>query len=113
MEPGVETVRVTKAWQIAPGADGCLLDRVTRELRVAEDQPGRRVQPRETHVEQGREGVMIASPRSLHECSLVHGRLDCGTASMVVLDRVWRRLWWNRSSPARPARLRWTSASRR
>src|SRR5436305_8587720 len=100
MEPGVEPIRVTKAGQVSPGSDGCLLDRVARELRVAEDQAGSRVQPREMDVEQGREGVMIASPRPFNETSLVHGRLDCGTARAVVLDRVWRRRLGTGSSSA-------------
>ena len=51
--------------QVPPGSDERLLDRVARELRVAEDQAGGRVQPREVHVEERGEGVMFASPRSL------------------------------------------------
>ena len=38
---------IAKSRQVAPGADERLLDRVARELRVPEDQAGRRVQPRE------------------------------------------------------------------
>src|SRR5690242_12026606 len=105
MQPGVEPLRVAETGHITPGPDGGLLDRVARELRVAEDQPGSRVQPREAHVEQGREGVMIASPRPLHETSLVHGRLDFGTAMAVVLDSVWRRrLAEGSSSPSETVR---------
>ena len=76
--------------QVSPGSDERLLDRVARELRVAEDQAGCRVQPREVHVEERGEGVMLASPRSLDQASLVPGRPCFGTATAVVLDRVWR-----------------------
>ena len=67
-----------------------LRDRVACEIRVAEDQTGCRVQPREVHIEKRGEGVMLASPRSLDQASLIHGRPYCGTATVVVLDRVWR-----------------------
>src|SRR6188472_4325804 len=73
MEPGVEPLRVTETGQITPGADERLLDRVARELRVAEDQPGGRVQPREPDIEERSEGLMIASLRSVDAGSLVHG----------------------------------------
>jgi hypothetical protein len=78
-KPGIEPVRIAETRQVTPGPDECLLDRVARELRVAEDQSGRRVQPRERRVDESGEGVMIASLRSIDECSLVHGRLDCDT----------------------------------
>jgi uncharacterized protein len=91
MEPGIEPVRVTKTGQVAPGADERFLDRVARELRVPEDEAGRRVQPRKGRVDKLREGVMIAPLRASDELSLVHGRLDCVTTMAVVSDRVWRR----------------------
>jgi hypothetical protein len=80
VDPGVEPVRVAQTRQVAPGADESLLDRVARELRVAEDQAGCRVQPREVHVDERGEGVMLASPRSFDQASLVHGRPCFGTA---------------------------------
>lgn len=80
VQPGVEAVRVAKPGQVAPGADESLLDRVARELRVAEDQSSRRVQPREADIDERGEGVMFASPRSLDEGSLVHGRLGFRSA---------------------------------
>ena len=61
--------------QVPPGADEGVLDRVSRELAVPEDQAGGRVQPRDGRVGERREGVMIASLCSLDETSLVHGRL--------------------------------------
>ena len=84
MEPGVEPVRVAETRQVAPGADERLLDRVARELRVPEDEAGRRVQPREGRVDERGEGVMIAPLRAFDELSLVHGRLDCVTTWAVV-----------------------------
>ena len=62
MEPGVETIRVAQAGQIAPGSDERLLDRVARELRVPEDEASRSVQPRAGRASKHRKGVMIASP---------------------------------------------------
>ena len=54
--------------------DERLLDRVARELRVVEDQSGRRVQARDVPADEHGEGVMIASSGPLDENSLVHGR---------------------------------------
>ncbi len=90
VQPRIEPVGVAEAPQVAPGADQCLLDRVAGELRVPKDQASGRVQPREGRVDEFGEGVMIAPLRASDELSLVHGRLDCGTTWMVVLDRVWR-----------------------
>ena len=75
VDPGIEPLRIAERRQVAPSPDQCLLDRVSRELVVPEDQPGCRVQPRDGRAGQRREGVMIASLRSLDETSLVHGRL--------------------------------------
>jgi MFS family permease len=99
MDPGVEPVRITNTGQVAPRADHGLLDGIVRELAVAEDQARRRVQPRETRIEEHGKGVVIAPPRSFDELSLVHGRLArvSGTAMVVVLDRVWRPGPLNRS----------------
>ena len=72
-EPGFEAIRIAKRREVPPGSDEALLDRVSRELVVPEDQAGRRVQPRDEHAGKHGEGVMIASLRSLDELSLVHG----------------------------------------
>ena len=48
---------------------------------------------------------MIASLRPVDELSLIHDRLACGTATVVVLNRVWRRCRPKRSPQLRP-RLR-------
>ena len=71
-KPGVEPVRIAERRQGPPGADESILDTVARELRVPEDQPGRRVQPRDGVAGKRREGVMIAPLRPLDEVSLVH-----------------------------------------
>ncbi len=64
------------AW-IPPGPEQPLLDRVACELRVAEDEAGRAVQPHDGRAGKLGEGLMIALPRPFHESSLVHGRLWC------------------------------------
>ena len=79
MEPGVEALGVTQPREIAPGSDECLLDRVAGQLRIPEDETGGTVQPRGGPAYEFGEGVMIASPRSLDESWLVHGRLGFGT----------------------------------
>ena len=71
-KPGVEPVWIAKRRQGPPGADEAILDPVARELRVPEDQPGSRVQPRDGVAGKRREGVMIALLRPLDEVSLVH-----------------------------------------
>ena len=60
------------AGQVPPGSDEPLLDRVARELRVAEDQAGGRVQPRDRRAGERFEGVMIAPLRSLDQVPLIH-----------------------------------------
>jgi hypothetical protein len=85
VEPGIEAVRIAQPGQVPPGSDEGVLDRVSRELAVPEDQAGGSVQPRDGRAGQHREGVMIALPRSLDETSLIHGRLTCGAAPMVAL----------------------------
>ena len=75
MEPAVEPVHVAQRGQVPPAPDQSLLDGVPRKVGVAEDQACGRVQARDGCAGQRREGVMIASLRSLDETSLVHGRL--------------------------------------
>jgi hypothetical protein len=73
MEPGVEPLRVAETREVTPGSDVGILDRVARELRVAEDEAGDGFQTRDGRIDEVREGVMIAPPRSLDEIQLVHG----------------------------------------
>jgi hypothetical protein len=91
MEPGIEPLGVTQPLEVAPGSDKRLLDRIAGQLRVPEDEAGGPVQPRAGIAGKRGEGVMIAATRSLDETSLVHGRLWVRHATVVVLDRVWRR----------------------
>ena len=72
-QPGFEPIGVAQGRQVSPGGDEALLDRVSRELVVPEDQSGCRVQPRDGRAGEHGEGVMIAPPRTLDELSLVHG----------------------------------------
>ncbi len=91
MKPGVESIGVAETAKVAPGAEERVLDRVARELGVPEDQPSGGVEPRDGQIDERGEGVMIASPCPFDETSLVHVfRLGCGTAVVVVLDKVWR-----------------------
>ena len=85
MQPGIEAVGVPKAREVPPGSDQPILDRVACKLGVPEDESGGSVQPHDGRASKLREGVMIASPRPLHEPSLVHGRLASGTAGPVAL----------------------------
>ncbi len=86
-QPPLEPIRIAKRRQAAPCPDEPVLDRVSRELVVPEDQAGGSVQPRDEHTGKRREGVMIASLRPLDEFSLVHGPpdLEVGAAGFVAL----------------------------
>ena len=76
MEPAIEAIRITQRGQASPSPDVCLLDRVSSELSISEDQPRGCVQPRRTRADERGEGVMIASPGTFHERPLVHGCLS-------------------------------------
>jgi hypothetical protein len=84
VEPGIEPARVAKPAQVLPCPQRRLLDRVARELRVAEDQPGRRVQPRKVLADEHAKGLMIALACPLDETRLVHGAPLDGTARAVL-----------------------------
>lgn len=72
VEPGTQPARVPKAAQVLPCPKRRLLDRIAREVRVTEDQPGRRVQSREVPADEHAEGLMIAPACPLDETRLVH-----------------------------------------
>jgi len=80
VEPGVEPVRVAQPGQVTPGSNEGVLDRVSRELAVPQDQSSGCVQPSEGSAGDRGEGVMIAPSRSLDETTLVHGRLSYDAA---------------------------------
>jgi drug/metabolite transporter (DMT)-like permease len=81
MEPGVETVGVAKPRQVAPGGHQRVLDRVSRELAIPEDQAGRSVRPRDGRANERRKGVMIASLCPFDETPLVHCRPHLGATT--------------------------------
>ena len=83
VEPGIEPIGIPKLREIPPGSNQPLLDRVACELRVAEDEAGRLVQPHDGRAGKLGEGVMIALPCALHKLSLVH----VGLASAAARSR--------------------------
>ena len=95
MEPGVEPVRVAQPGQVLPGPHHRVLDGVPRELAVPEDESGGRVQPRDGHASQQREGVLVAPLRPTDEVTLVHGHSSVarplGRARMLMAQRPAKR----------------------
>ena len=85
VQPGMEPIRIAQPGQVTPGSDEGVLDRVSRELAVPEDEAGCRVQPREGSAGDRGKGVMIALPRSLDETTLVHGRLSYRRGTLAAL----------------------------
>lgn len=69
IQPGVESIRIAQAPQVAPGIDEGILDRVVRRGVIAEDQSGNRIEPANRNRGKVREGVMIALLRPDHEVS--------------------------------------------
>ena len=67
VEPGVEPGRVAQRGQITPGADQGVLDGVHRPVRIPEHEPGGGIEAGDRGACQHGEGVMIATPRPLHE----------------------------------------------
>ena len=72
VQPRLEAIGIAEGWQAPPSGEEPILDRVSRELVVPEDQAGCRVQPRDERAGKRGKGIMIASPRALDELSLVH-----------------------------------------
>jgi hypothetical protein len=85
MEPGVPALRVAQPGQVPPGSQQRILDSVSRELVVPEDEARRGIQPRDGSAGKSREGVMIARSCLLDETSLVHGRPRCGATMVAAL----------------------------
>ena len=63
-----------------------VLDGVSRELRVPDDEASGCVQPGQSGRGEHREGVMIASPGPLHQLQLLHDRLSMRRGLMVALQ---------------------------
>ena len=72
MEPGVESVGVAQPPDVSPGFDERVLQRVLGAIRVAEDQPCRRVQASARAMCEDRERLPIAQLRPRHELRLHH-----------------------------------------
>ena len=84
MQPGIEPVRVPKRGQITPGSDERVLDGVLGLFGIPEHEPGGGIQAGDRGACQLGEGVMIASPCSLHEVSLHHAPRR-GAADLAAL----------------------------
>ncbi len=106
MEPGVEPIRVAQPREISPGADQRLLDRVSRELAIPEDESGGCIKPRDGRTGKHREGVMIALLRLLDETTLVHCRPLSGAATRSRSDGMsgGQPEWFPAGSRARHSR---------
>lgn len=76
VEPAVEGIQLAQSGQASPGPNERFLDRVAGKLSIAEDQSCGCVQPCGARADEHGEGVMIASPCTFHESSLVHGCLS-------------------------------------
>ena len=72
LRTGLEAIGIAQRGKTTPCGKEPFLDRVSRELVVAEDQAGSSVQPRDERAGKRSEGLMIASLRPLDELSLVH-----------------------------------------
>jgi hypothetical protein len=110
MEPRVESVGLAQPGKVAPRPNEGLLDRVARELAVAEDEAGGRIQTGRGRACQDGEGVAIAASRLVNERPFVHGfaslrRDTSGRARMVWR---WRRpiRFGQRARPSNVPRLR-------
>ena len=72
VEPRIEPLGITQPGQVTPGSHQGVLDRIARELAVPEDEARGRVEPGGRRGREHGEGVVIASPRPLHELPPVH-----------------------------------------
>ena len=85
VEPGVEAFRVAERGQITPGLDERVLDGVPGLFPIPEDESSGGIEAVDRGACQHGKGVMIASPRSLHEFPL-HLAPRGGPADLAVLD---------------------------
>ncbi len=83
MEPGFEPLRISERGQVAPCAQQRLLRRVLGAVMVTEDAVGEAIAPIDRGVDEGREGVAIASARPYHEVDL-HGDVLEGAARLAA-----------------------------
>jgi hypothetical protein len=76
VEPAIEPVGIAQTPQVTPGSDIRLLERVSGEIGIPEDEAGDAFQVRDGRADERSEGVMIARARSLDEFPLVHVHLS-------------------------------------
>jgi len=79
VEPGLESIWVAQAREVAPRSDVGVLDGVAGEVLVAKDQAGDRLEPRDRPADEQPEGVVIASACPFDEIPLVHGHPNDAT----------------------------------
>ena len=72
MDPGVEPIGIAEPGQVPPRPDERVLHRVAGQVLVAEDQASHGLETADRGVEEQGEGVMVASPGSLHELAFAH-----------------------------------------
>lgn len=95
VEPGVEAFGIAQARQVPPGAEECLLGRVLRPVRVAQDPERKGVAAVDVRGSQGGECLLVAPTRPLDELGL---HLGSGSRAAVwPPHRVWSRLVAKRS----------------
>jgi hypothetical protein len=70
MQPGVPAINVAKLGQVAPRAYEGVLDGILGEVRISEDQAGRRVEAGRGGGSERLEGLVIAALRALDEILL-------------------------------------------
>jgi len=83
-EPGLESIGIPQASEVAPRPEKRVLDRVAGELRVSKDKTGGRIEASDFSVDERGEGVMVALPRTVHELTVIHARLDATTLAAVL-----------------------------
>jgi hypothetical protein len=69
VEPRVESVRVSQAWEVAPRSDEGLLGGVIGGIGVAEDQAGGPHETRQRALGKDAERVLVSMHRALHQLS--------------------------------------------
>lgn len=76
VQPGIEPSGIAQPGQVAPDPQVCVLDRVLRELGVAQDEASDGLQMDDRPGDELSESVCIPPPSSLDEIPLIHGSLS-------------------------------------
>jgi len=77
MEPDLEAVRIPEPWQLTPGEEECLLDRVLGPLDIAKDPIRDGVATVAVQVDELGEGSFVALPRPFDQ-PRPHWRISLG-----------------------------------